>query len=120
MNNIEEGQIVYVNQFNPFIERRGENLAEYRVTRVNNTSFYAGEGDGRGKSERRFDRRTMTHKCVTSMRYVAYLTAEEFYQKIADDKEKEELRMTLMAEIKSMTLDELRGIGKLIKGKGKK
>ncbi|PLS19485.1 hypothetical protein CVD28_03450 [Bacillus sp. M6-12] len=109
---LEEGQIVYVTETG-FYESK-PNLTEYRVTRVNGSSFYAYRADLESKHESRFDRKTMICKTGYGYTKTAFLTAQEYWDLVALRNEAKELRANIQEAVKIMDLKTLRKINELI------
>lgn len=110
--NIEVGQTVFVTT-EGFYETK-PNLAEYQVTRVNGSSFYAFRKNSESKSEDRFDKKKMICKTGFGYTRIAYLSSEEYWDMIDRKKEIIELQADIKASLIHLDLDALREIQKLI------
>lgn len=116
---IEAGQKIYVTEVG-FVNSH-PNLTEYTVTRVNTVSFYAITEDS--KFETRFDKRKMIGKSTFSD-FIAYLTADEYWNAVKRSKEKKELMAQIGKRLNTLSLNTLRKFDEIIKenekGKSKK
>jgi hypothetical protein len=111
--NIEVGQVIYVNE-RGFYESK-PNLTEYKVSKVNGSSFYAYRTDADTKHESRFDRKTLICKTGYGYTKTAYLIEKEYWDMIELEDERKELSMTIQQAVKGLNVDTLRKIQELIK-----
>lgn len=110
--NIEVGQTIFVTETGLYESK--PNLTEYKVTRVNGSSFYAYRTDSESKHESRFDRKKMICKTGYGYTKTAFLSAEEYWDKIERGKEVIQLRTDIKASLNELNLDTLREIQNLI------
>ncbi|MFB1100885.1 hypothetical protein [Terribacillus sp. JSM ZJ617] len=109
----EVGQIIYVNT--QWFTRNEPNLTEYRVTKVNTASVYAVRADKTRETETRFNKRTMTADDGFGFDYIAYETAEEYWDQVKSAKEKREKVEWILQNIKTVPMSGLVQIEEVIK-----
>lgn len=110
MKNIEVGQTLYVN-ISGFLYKE-PNLKEYVVEKVNTSSVYVNrEG---GKRPLRLDKRTLTNNKDVLGHYKAYVSANEYWDKINRVNERRDLAASVKEKVGRMSLEQLKEVDTLI------
>ncbi|MFS0855307.1 hypothetical protein [Paenibacillus taichungensis] len=113
MKNIEVGQTLYVN-ISGYLYKEA-NLKEYTVQKVNTSSVYvAQEGD---KHPIRLDKRTLTNNNGVLGHYKAFVSADEYWDRVNRDIERRNLVVKLREKVGSLSLEQLKEIETLISNK---
>lgn len=110
MRNIEVGQTLYVN-ISGFLYKE-TNLKEYIVQKVNTSSVYvAQEGD---KHPIRLNKRTLTNDNGVLGHYKAFISPNEYWDKVNRTNEHRDLVDNLRDKVGSLSLEQLKEIETLI------
>lgn len=115
---VEVGQIIYVTSQGMFAESK-PNLAPYKVTKVNGSSFYAYNlnSEPSRATEERFNHKTMTHDTGTGFIHRAFLKEEDYWSLVKKEKERSELYYKISKKLSSLSLETLKEIEKVIESK---
>ncbi|MFA1509968.1 MULTISPECIES: beta barrel domain-containing protein [Priestia] len=111
MKKIEVGQIVYVHS-QGFISNSKEELTEYKVTKVNGTSFYA-KPDG-FKHEERFSHKTMRANSIGEV-LTAYTDPQVFWNAASVRDEKRKLKNEIEETLPYLNLETLKKIKEILR-----
>lgn len=106
MSAIEVNQTIYVHRRNMFSGDE-ENLTPYTVTKVNTRSIYTKRVGS--DYEWRFDKKTLK-ACDMGISLQAYLTEQEYWDKVNEKREKERLIRDIEGKIKDLSLEGLKQV----------
>jgi hypothetical protein len=112
----EVGQTLHVSTSGGYWRMKKEEpkLEEYEVTRFNGSSVYLKSKEYPEQREKRFERKSLTHRDMFGEIYKAHIDPQVYWDGIARVEEKASLREYIEPKIQKLTLEQLRALKEYI------